>query len=169
MRHVLLVCLVTLALCSTVAAGPTKTRNVTSAGLQLTVPAGWHVDQNKLLSCDPQRLLLVSSQPIRTARTGGLLAPDSGQVLIFVMEDHANLPAGNLHRPTRFSVDWNRLFHLKGSCGTPDTPASMHWFHTQGRYLGLTIFPGPRISTKTRAQTIAVMDSLRVTGSFTLP
>ncbi len=90
-------------------------------------------------------------------------------MMIFVMEDHTNLPVGNLHRPTRFSVDWSKLVQLEGSCGTPDTPASTHWLHTQGRYLGLTVFPGPGVSAETRAQAVAVMDSLRVTGRFTLP
>jgi hypothetical protein len=113
--------------------------------------------------------MLLSSQPIRTASTGGLLAPTSSQVLIAVVEDHANLPTGKLHRPPRFSVDWNHPVRLKGSCGSPNAPALMHWFRTARRYLGLTVYPGSHVSAKTRAQTLAAMDSLRVTTRFSLP
>lgn len=91
-------------------------------------------------------------------------------MLIAVVEDHVNLPSGNLHRPARFSVDWNHPSRLDGShCGGPDAPALMHWFRTDGRYLGLTVFPGSRVPAAVRAQTIAVMDSLRVIGPFVLP
>jgi hypothetical protein len=170
MRHLLLVGLLALTLCPAAGAGRTGTQKVESAGVQVTIPASWRADTNKALSCDPQRLMLLSSQPIRTARTGGLLAPTRSQVLIAVVEDHMNPPSGNLHRPARFSVDWNHPVRLKGSsCGSPDAPALMHWFRTDGRYLGLTVYPGSHISAATRAQTIAVMDSLKVTGQFILP
>lgn len=142
---------------------------VESAGVQVTIPASWRADTNKALSCDPQRLMLLSSRPIRTAHTGGLLPPTRSQVVIAVVEDHVNLPSGNLHRPERFSVDWNHPVRLKRSCGSPDAPASMHWFRMDGRYLGLTVYLGLHIPAATRAQTIGVMDSLTVTGRFTLP
>ena len=170
MRSILAVCVFALSLCPAAGAGPAKERTVASAELQLTIPAGWQADQNKLLSCDPQRLLLVSSSSIRAAHTGGLLPPRRGQVLIMVVEDHVNLPTGNLHRPSHFTIAWSRLKRLDGGgCGDPQTPVAMHFFHTHGRYLGFVVYPGPSLSAKTRAQTLAVMDSLRVTGQFILP
>lgn len=169
MRSILALCLFALSFCSAAGAGQATAHKVSSAELQLTIPAGWQADQNKQLSCDPERLLLVSSSPIRTAHTGGLLPPRRGQVLIMVVEDHVNLPSGNLHRPSHFTIAWNRLTRLGGGCGSPDTPAAIHFFHTHGRYLGFDVYPGPGLSTKTRAQTLAVMDSLRVTGQFVLP
>jgi hypothetical protein len=169
MRQLLLFGFLTLALCPAAGAGRAGMQNVESAGVQATIPVSWRADTNKALSCDPQRLMLLSSQPIRTAHTGGLLAPTRSQVVIAVVEDHVNLPSGNLQRPARFSIDWNHPVRLKGSCGSPDAPASMHWFRTNGRYLGLTVYAGSHISAATRAQTIAIMDSLRVTGRFILP
>jgi hypothetical protein len=170
MRSILAVCLFPLSLCPAAGALPAKAHKVASAGLQLTIPAAWHADRNMLLSCDPERLLLVSSSPIRTARTGGLLPPGKGQVLIGLVEDHVNLPAGNLHRPSHFTVAWNRLIQLDGGgCGSPRTPVAAHFFHTHGRYLGFDVYPGPGVSTQTRRQTLAVMDSLQVTGQSTLP
>jgi len=169
-RHLLAVFLLALSCCAAADASTTA-HKVASAGLQLTIPVGWRADENKLLSCDPERLLLVSSSPIRTAHTGGLLAPRRGQVLIMVVEDHANLPSGDLNRPSHFTVAWNRLTRLEGpgGCGSPNTPVSMRFFHTHGRYLGFDVYPGPSVSGKTRAQALAVMDSLRVTGQFVLP
>jgi hypothetical protein len=169
MRQLLPFGLLGLILALAGGAGATAGQKVASAGVELTIPAGWRADTNKLLGCDPQRLLLLSSRPIRTARTGGLLRPSSGQVLIEVVEDHMNLPTGDLHRPARFSVDWNRTTQLEGGCGSPHSSASMHWFHADGRYLGLTVYPGSNVPPATRTQTTAVMDSLRVTGRFTLP
>jgi hypothetical protein len=169
MRHLLLLVFLALELCPGAGAGRAGMQRVESAGVQATIPAGWRADTNKALACDPQRLMLLSSQPIRTARTGGLLAPTAGQVEIAVVEDHVNLPSGNLHRPTRFSVDWSHPARLEGSCGSPDAPASMHWFRTDGRYLGLTVYPGSHVPAATRARTIAVMDSVRLTGRFILP
>jgi hypothetical protein len=169
MRSTVAVCLVAFSFFPAAGAASAKAHTVASAGLQLTLPAGWQADRNKLLSCDPERLILVSSSPIRTAHTGGLLPPSRGQVLIMVVEDHVNLPSGNLHRPPHFTVTWNRLARLEGGCGNPHTPVAIRFFHTHGRYLGFDVYPGPGLSAKTRAQTLAVMDSLRVTGQFILP
>ncbi|HZP73444.1 MAG TPA: hypothetical protein VFA97_08720 [Gaiellaceae bacterium] len=164
MRLLVSLALFLVALGSALPAEPSAIETATSAGVQVTIPAGWHADTNRAPACDPARLMLLSSGPIRTAHTGGLLPPTRDQVLVAVVEDHANLPVGNLHRPARFSVDWSHPLRLEGSgCGVPDAPASMHWFHTHGRYLGLTVFPGSDVAAATRAQTIAVMDSLRVT------
>jgi hypothetical protein len=171
MRQLLLLGVLVLSVCPSAGAEQASVRRVESAGVQVTIPAGWHADTNKALSCDPQRLMLLSSGRLRTARTGGLLAPPRSQVLIAVVEDHVNLPSGNLHRPARFSIDWNHPVRLDGGsgCTGPDAPAVMHWFRTRGRYLGLTVYPGTDVAAATRTQTIAVMDSLRVTGRFTLP
>jgi hypothetical protein len=170
-RQLLLLGVLVLWLCPIAGAERAAVRRVESAGVQVTIPADWHADTNKVLGCDPQRLMLVSSRRLRTARTGGLLAPTKSQVLIAVVEDHVNLPSGSLRRPARFSVDWNHPARLEGGsgCTGPDAPAEMHWFRTDGRYLGLTVYPGIDVPAATRTQTIAVMDSLRVTGRFTLP
>jgi hypothetical protein len=39
----------------------------------------------------------------------------------------------------------------------------MRYFKVDGRYLGFIVYPGRRVGTRTRAQTLALMDSLRVT------
>jgi hypothetical protein len=74
-------------------------------------------------------------------------------------------PVGNLRRPRRFTVDWQRLQALSpdGYCGNPRGPAAMHYFKTHRRYLGFILYPGYHVGASTRAKTLALMDSLRVT------
>ena len=39
----------------------------------------------------------------------------------------------------------------------------MHYFKTHGRYLGFIVYPGSDVDALTRAKTLALMDSVRVT------
>jgi len=39
----------------------------------------------------------------------------------------------------------------------------MHYFKTHSRYLGYIVYPGSSVRPRVRAQTVALMDSLRVT------
>jgi hypothetical protein len=39
----------------------------------------------------------------------------------------------------------------------------MHYFKTHNRYLGYIVYPGSNVGLRTRAQTLTLMDSLRVT------
>lgn len=116
--------------------------------------------------CDPQRLLIASPAPIRFRSGGHLAAPARGQVLVLVMEDRSvqDRPAGDLRRPSRFTVAWNELRRLDGgsACGLPDAPAYLRYFRTHGRYIGFIVFPGRHVSGTMRAKTLAVMDSIRV-------
>ena len=140
------------------AAGPT----VSTSGLRMSVPPGWHAVVSKTRSCDPERLIVASSAPIRVAASGGLAAPDRSQVLVVLLEDRQVRPVGDLRRPTRFSVRWNRLTRVQGDCGLPDAPAFLRYFKSHGRYLGFIVYPGARVGNATRTKTLALMDSLRV-------
>ena len=114
----------------------------------------------------PERLLAVTSAPIRFRPAGHLAAPAKGQVLLLLMEDRSvrDRPVPDLRRPKHFSVTWNHLRRLDGGtgCGLPAAVAYLRYFKTHGRYLGFIVFPGARTSNKTRAKTLATMDSLRV-------
>jgi len=85
-------------------------------------------------------------------------------VLILVLEDRyrQDRPVGDLRRPARFSVTWSRLARLKQFCGNPDAPAFMRYFRARGRYIGFIVYPGRHVSSRTRADTLDVMDSIRV-------
>jgi hypothetical protein len=112
-------------------------------------------------------LIAVSSAPLRISGSGRIAAPQRGQVVILLLEDRyaQDRPIGDLWRPAHFAIAWNRLVRLEPSafCGNPDAPASVHYFKTRGRYLGFIVYPGTTIGPRTRATTLAVMDSLRVT------
>jgi hypothetical protein len=127
---------------------------------------GWHASTSKSTICDPQRLLVASSAPIRFRFRGHLAAPARGQVLVLVMEDRyvQDRPAGDLRRPNHFTVAWNELRHLAGgsACGLPDAPAYLRYFKTHGRYIGFIVFPGRHMTGTARAETLVVMDSIRV-------
>ena len=142
-------------------------RVITDSGVHLTIPAGWHALTSKKTTCDPQQLLAASSAQIRLRSRGQLAAPAEGQVLVLVMEDRyvQDRPVGDLRRPKHFSA-WNQLRHLDGggACGLPDAPAYLRYFETHGRYIGFIVFPGHRVSSTTRVQTLAVMDSIRVSA-----
>ena len=144
------------------AAGHTKT--VSNAGTSLRVPAGWHAAIARS-SCDPERLIVVASGRSRMRPSGRLLPPRDGQVLIVLLEVHLrqDRPDGNLRRPAHFAVTWNRLLRLEPCCGILEAPAFMRYFKTRGRNLGFIVYPTGRIRPEIRSQTLAIMDSLRVT------
>jgi hypothetical protein len=56
----------------------------------------------------------------------------------------------------------NHLAKIKPTCGLPTSPAYMHYVKTHGRYLGFIVYPASAVDAKTRAATIALMDSLHV-------
>lgn len=155
-----------LALAFSSAALATPGRMIATSGTRLTLPVGWHASTSKDTACDPERLLAVSSAPIRFRSAGHLAAPARGQVLVLLMEDRyvRDQPVRDLRRPKRFFVTWNHLRHLDGGtgCGLPAVPAYWRYFKTHSRYLGFIVIPGARTSHTTRAKTLAAMDSLRV-------
>jgi hypothetical protein len=141
-------------------------RTISTSGVRLVVPVGWHVAISTTPSCDPERLVVISSAPVRFHPGGRLKAPGGGDVLVLLLEDRyiQDRPVGDLRRPTHFSVTWNRLVRLKAVCGLPNAPAYMRYFKTHGRYLGFIVYPGERVGETTRVKTLAVMDSLRVSA-----
>jgi hypothetical protein len=166
MRRVLVLGLVVFGGAVHVALASAPTRIVSTAGVTLRVPTGWHAVVARTPTCDPERLIVASSAPIHTNRTGQLTSPPTGQVLILLLDDRYRQyrPVGDLHRPARFVVAWSRLVHIKPSCGLPNSPAYMRYFKTQARYIGFIVYPAGRINAEVRADTLAIMDSLRVTA-----
>jgi hypothetical protein len=148
-----------------VAAGtPGNGRTVSTAGVSLQLPAGWQARISRTPTCDPERLIVASSAPTQVGPNGRLPSPRGGAVLVVLLEDRyrQDRPAGDLHRPQRFSVSWNHLVHIKPSCGLPASPAYMHYVKTHGRYLGFIVYPASAVDAKTREATIALMSSLRI-------
>jgi hypothetical protein len=143
-------------------------RRISSAGVSLQLPPGWVAKALRTRGCDPGRLLVASSSPLRISATGRIASPRAGAVVVAVMEDIQvqDRPVGDLRRPRRFQIDWASLRTLApdGFCGNPKGLAAMHYFKTHGRYLGFIVYPGRRVTAQTRAQTLGVMDSLRVTS-----
>jgi hypothetical protein len=148
---------VALALALVLAFTPVHTHGVT-----LDVPTGWHVVHAAPGYCDPQQLLVVSSAPIRHTKSGNMTAPTRRQVLVTVLEDHVNKPVGDLRRPRHFAIDWQTTREIAPCCGSPDGPASMHWFRQGGRYLGFIVYNGRGVPTARRAATEHMLDSLRL-------
>jgi hypothetical protein len=140
--------------------------SISSAGATLGVPLGWHAVVARTPNCDPERLLVVSSAPIRPGARRVLAAPVDGQVLILLLEDRYRVdrPVGDLRRPVHFSVAWDHLTGLKGACDAPSGPAFMRYFRAHGRYIGFIVYPGAHLGPATRARTLQVMDSLRVSS-----
>lgn len=134
---------------------------LTVAGLQLTLPAGWHgtTFDPRLSTCDPNTLAVVGTAVPRV-RSSGWARPGRGQVLVFLEEDHVNKPVGDLRRPTRFHIRWTRFQRLEGCCGLPAARGATIWFRQRRRYLGFLVYAGPGVSTKTRRATERLLDSL---------
>ncbi|HEY2327304.1 MAG TPA: hypothetical protein VGH52_07455 [Gaiellaceae bacterium] len=132
-------------------------------GLQLVLPRGWQgLTMNpKLATCDPATLAVVGTQTPHLTNNGWAL-PAPGQVLVFVEEDHANKPYGNMHRPARFQIRWGHFDRLEGCCGLPAARGQTIWFRQNGRYLGFIVYAGRNVSAKTRAATQRLLDSLHV-------
>jgi hypothetical protein len=142
---------------------------ISTAGATLSIPSGWHAAVARTPSCDPERLIVMSSAPLRVSASGQVAAPRSGQVVLLLLEDRyvQDRPSGDLRRPAHFRIAWNSLVRIKpsgGPCGNPNAPAYMHYFKTHGRYLGFIVYPSKKIGPRTRAKTLAVMDSLRVSA-----
>jgi hypothetical protein len=132
-------------------------------GVTVDVPAGWRVTRATPPGyCDPERLLVVSSASIRHAKNGNIAAPARGQVIVAVLEDHAYKPAGDLRRPRHFAIDWQSTREIAPCCGTPDGPASMHWFREAGRYIGFIVYIGRDVPAARRMATEHMVDSLRL-------
>lgn len=113
----------------------------------MRVPAGWRAAAASD-DCDPtERLRIVSP---------------GGRVVVLVLEDHVNRPTGDLRRPARFHVAWNRLSRLEGCCETPGGPGWLRWFRQRGRLVGVLVHPRGAPPAEVRAQTDALLDSLRV-------
>jgi hypothetical protein len=156
------------AACALVAATPAGSagRTATYAGVSLRVPAGWYAASAPTPTCDPERLLAVSSAPLRPyeAHRGFALPRRPGSVLVFVLEDRLreDRPAGDLRRPTHFTVDWGHLRRLEPCCQSPTAPAFLRYVKQSGRYVGFVVYPVGTIDPTTRSETLGLLDSLRV-------
>jgi hypothetical protein len=158
---VLAICVTPLAL-----AVSEPSRTILANGATLRIPAGWHAAVARTPDCDPERLIVVSSAPLQISASGQVRAPRDRQVVILLLEDRyvQDRPVGDLRRPTHFAIAWNKLVRLEPNryCGSPNAPAAMHYFKTHGRYLGFIVYPGANVDARTRASTLAVLDSLRI-------
>jgi hypothetical protein len=116
-------------------------------------------------------LIVASSAPLRITRDGTVHSPTRGNVTVLLLEDRVKIdqPHNAPPRPAHFTVRWNELHPIKSICGNPTTPAYMFWFHTKGRYLGFIVYPVGTISPTTRAKTLVLMDSVRVTRTRSNP
>jgi hypothetical protein len=165
-RSVLVVCLLVVAGSAT-AASRTSGRTISTTGATLLVPNGWHAAVSRTPDCDPERLIVASSEPLRISASGRVGSPTSRAVTLLLLEDRQvrDRPSGDLRLPSHFAIAWNYLRTLApdGYCGNPKGPAAMHYFKTHGRYLGYIVYSGSNPGRRVRAQTLALMDSLRVT------
>jgi hypothetical protein len=165
LRSVLVVSLLVLA--GSAAASRAPGRTVTTTGVTLRLPTGWHAVVSRTPDCDPERLIVASSEPLRISASRRLASPRSGAVIILLLEDRQvqDRPSGDLRLPRHFKIVWNDLRTLApdGYCGNPRGPAAMHYFKTHNRYLGYIVYPGSSLGPRVRAQTLALMDSLQVT------
>lgn len=163
MRYVLLAAVFGLSLAAGSSAG-IPPRSISVAGVSLRLSAGWHAAVALRPDCDPERLIVASSGPLRSGANGSVVLPGRGQVAILLLEDRyrRDRPSGELRRPAHFSIAWSRLVHVKPLCGSPDTPAFMRAFLIRRRYFVFIVYPGTHVSPQTRAETLAVLDSVRV-------
>jgi hypothetical protein len=166
LRSALLVCLLVLA-GSAAAATRAPGRTISTTGVTLRLPTGWHAAVSRTPDCDPERLIVASSEPLRITASGRLASPRRRTVIVLLLEDRQvqDRPSGDLRLPRHFKIVWNDLRTLApdGYCGNPKGPAAMHYFKTHGRYLGFIVYPGRNVGLRVRAQTLAVMNSLQVT------
>jgi hypothetical protein len=139
-------------------------RIVRVAGVSVRVPAGWYAAPAPTPTCDPMRLIAVSSAPLRPyeAHRGFALPRHSGQVLVFVLEVRVreDRPLGDLQRPAHFSVDWGDLRRLEPCCQSPTAPSYLRYVKQESRYVGFVVYPVGRISATTKNETLQLLDSL---------
>lgn len=152
-------------ICTATSFAASQRTTISTSGVSLVVPAGWHARVSKTPQCDPERLIVASSAPLRT--TAGRIAPaQRGQVIVLLLEDRIaqDRPVGDLRRPGHFTIDWSslRILAPDGYCGNPRGPAAMHYVKIHDRYVGFIVYPGAHVSASTRAATLTLMDSLRV-------
>lgn len=166
MRSVFVICMLVLAGSATASASSGRT--VSTTGVTLRVPTGWHAAVSRTPDCDPERLIVASSEPLRISAGGRVASPTSGAVVVLLLEDRQvqDRPSGDLRLPKHFQIGWAFLHRLApdGFCGNPKGRASMHYFKTRRRYLGYIVYPGRHVGLRVRAQTLALMDSLSLTG-----
>jgi len=164
-RRLLVIALLTFG-AAPAALATEPSRTISTAGATLRIPPGWHGAVARKPDCDPERLIVVASAPLHISSSGQVARPRAGQVVILLLEDRyvQDRPVGDLLRPAHFTIAWNKLARLEPGryCGSPNAPASMHYFKTHERYLGFIVYPGARIGPRTRAKTLALMDSLRI-------
>jgi len=159
--------LLAVVLCFSVTAGSSAgelPRSISVAGASLRLPVGWQAVAALTPDCDPERLIVASSGPLLSGSSGSVVPPRRGQVTVLLLEDRyrQDRPSGDLRRPARFSIAWSRLVQVKPLCGSPDRPAFMRAFRVHGRYFVFIVYPGTQISPQTRAETLSVLDSVRV-------
>jgi hypothetical protein len=160
------VCLLALAGSVTAASG-TSGRTVSTTGVTLEVPTAWHAVVSRTPACDPERLIVASSEPLQISAAGRIASPTSRAVIVLLLEDRQvqDRPSGDLRLPRHFRINWHDLRRLEpdGYCGNPKGRTAMHYFKTHGRYLGYIVNPGRNVGLRARDETLALMDSLRVT------
>jgi hypothetical protein len=153
---------------SAAAAWRSPARTISTSGVMLRVPSGWHAAVSRTPDCDPERLIVASSEPLRISANGRVASPRRHAVVVLLLEDRQvqDRPSGDLRRPRHFEVAWSDLRTLApdGYCGNPRGPAAMHYFKTHNRYLGYIVYPGTSVGRHARAQTLTLMDSLQVTS-----
>lgn len=150
------------------ALGTTQPTRVATAGVTLAVPVGWDALVSATPSCDPERLIVASPAPLHLSANGQLPLPGATDIIVVLLEDRyiQDRPIGDLRRPSRFTIPWTRLVHVKASCGLPNAPASMRYFKKDGRYLGFIVYPGRRVSTLAKTKALALMDSVRIIATL---
>jgi hypothetical protein len=165
MQRVLVVCLLALAGSATAASGMSG-RTISTTGVTLQVPTGWYAAVSRTPACDPERLIVASSERLQISASGRVASPTSRAVIVLLLEDRQvqDRPSGDLRVPSHFRIDWNSLRTLApdGYCGNPKGAAAMHYFKMHGRYLGYIVYPGRNVGLRVRTQTLALMDSLRL-------
>ena len=166
-RVALIVCLLGLASSAPPAEGASR-RTIATTGLTLQVPAGWHAAISRTPACDPERLIIASSKPLRISGNGHAASPTTGAMIVLLLEDLQvqDRPSGDLRPQHHFQIDWTSVRTLEpdGFCGNQKGPAAIHYFKMHDRYLGYIVYPGRNVSRRVRTQTLVLMDSLRVTG-----
>lgn len=167
MRTILAVSLLMLAGSGAAASG-SPARTISTSRVTLRLPSGWHAAVSRTPDCDPERLIVASSERLRISASGRVASPTRHAVVVLLLEDRQvqDRPSGDLRRPRHFEIVWSNLRTLApdGYCRNPRGPAAMHYFKTHDRYLGYIVYPGTSVGRQTRAQTLTLMDSLQVTG-----